>query len=137
MWSSTSAVHWKSLKSGLKTYHDMPNNILEELFFFQKSYGNTTRLKILNTIKKNSVPYFRGILVLGQTRAQRQGILLLCQTRAQRHHFFWPPFFFLSIFLRFFFLPPLIFFQHFLCFFLPQFCIFTYNNNNYSNYNNK
>ena len=35
----------------------MPNNILKELFFLQKSYGNTTRLKILNTIKKKSVSF--------------------------------------------------------------------------------
>ena len=35
----------------------MPNNILKEIFLCQKSYGNTTQLKFLNTIKKNSVPY--------------------------------------------------------------------------------
>ena len=54
----------------------MPNNSLKELFFCQKSYENTTRLKILNTIKKNSVPFqaiyskaqqeLSGILVTGK-----------------------------------------------------------------------
>ena len=60
----------------------MPNNMIKEVFFCQKSYGNTTRLKIVNTIKKKSVPFqaiysyakqeLRGDLLLGQTRAQRQ-----------------------------------------------------------------
>ena len=52
----------------------MPNNIIKELFFLQKSYGNTTGLKILNTIKKKSVPFqaISGDLLLGQTRAQWQ-----------------------------------------------------------------
>ena len=36
----------------------MPNNILKEFIFFQNSYVNTTRLKILNMIKKNSVPFY-------------------------------------------------------------------------------
>ena len=76
MRSSTSPVHWKSLKSDSKTYHDMLNNIIKELFFLQKSYGNTTGLKILNTIKKKSVPFqaISGDLLLGQTRAQWQPV---------------------------------------------------------------
>ena len=88
MRSSTSPVHWKSLKSDSKTYHDMPNNIIKELFFLQKWYGNTTRLKILNTIKKKSVPFtprrdksseapfqaISGDLLLGQTKAQWQAV---------------------------------------------------------------
>ena len=119
MWSSTSPVHWKSLKSGLKTYHDVPNNILKELFFLQKSYGNTTRLKILNTIKKNSVPYFRGILVLGQTRAQRQLPSQLLLTHIKHVPNFLMFFFFTPALclLPIFFNP--LFFLHFFMVFLP------------------
>ena len=96
----------------------MPNNILKELFFLQKSYGNTTRLKILNTIKKNSVPYFRGILVLGQTRAQRQlpSQLLLTHIKHVPNclmFFFTPALCLLPIFFN-----PL-FFLHFFMVFLP------------------
>ena len=115
------------LKIHLKTVHDV-SNIVKIYFFSVKSLmGKPLDWKSWTRLKKNQFHFraFRGILVLGQTRAQRQGILLLCQTRAQRHHFFWPPFFFLSIFLRIFFLPPLIFFQHFLCFLYPSFVFFS------------
>ena len=90
----------------------MANNILKELFFCQKSYGNTTRLKILNTIKKKSVPFqaISGDLLLGQTRAQRQ--------HPFHTHFFsnFFDYFFCSIFL-----PTTFFSTFFMIFFLPPF----------------
>ena len=111
----------------------MPNNILKEFIFFQNSYVNTTRLKILNMIKKNSVPFtprpnksseapfqaISGDLLLGQTRAQAR---VQWQLVGMCPALFWPPFFFLFLWfflttLRTFFLPSLflttIFFQFF------------------------
>ena len=134
MWSSTSPVHWKSLKSSLKTYHDLPNNILKEIIFFQKSYGNTTRLKILNTIKKKSVPFqaISGDLLLGQTRAQSQIFLGHFSTRPNKSSeatsttacFDFSPALFFKLFL-FFFVPtffyPTFFFHHFFSTFLMIF----------------
>ena len=135
MWSSISPVHWKSLKSSLKTYHDVPNNILKEIIFFQKSYGNTTRLKILNTIKKKSVPFqaISGDLLLGQTRAQSQ-LVGMCPTFFLATIFFsifvsffttifLPPLFFL-FFLRFFFLLPPLFFFNLFVFLAP--CLYSF-----------
>ena len=52
MWSSTSAVHWKSLKSGLKTYHDVPNDILKELFFFKSRMGTPLDWKFWTRLNK-------------------------------------------------------------------------------------
>ena len=135
MWSSTSPVHWKSLKSDSKTYHDMPNNIIKELFFLQKSYGNTTRLKILNTIKKKSVPFqaISGDLLLGQTRAQWQPVGM-SPTRFLGTIFFsifvsfFTTIFLTTIFFPFFwgsfFYPPLFLFNFF-CFFNPSFVFFS------------
>ena len=127
MWSSISPVHWKSLKSSLKTYHDVPNNILKEIIFFQKSYGNTTRLKILNTIKKKSVPFqaISGDLLLGQTRAQSQIFLGHFSTRPNKSSEatsttacfdFSPALFFFNFF--YFFFCPIFFLPHF---FFPPF----------------
>ena len=102
----------------------MPNNILKELFFCQKSYGNTTRLKILNTIKKNSVPFqaISGDLLLGQTRAQRQHPF---HTHFFSNFFdyffcsiFLPTTFFSTFFMIFFYLH---FFSTFFIFFYPHF----------------
>ena len=59
------------LKIRFKTVCDVSNIIKKCFVVFQNSYGNTTRLKILKTIKKIQFHY-TGILVLGQTRAQRQ-----------------------------------------------------------------
>ena len=53
----------------------MPNNILKELFFCQKSYGNTTRLKILNTIKKNSVPFHAISVIYSQAKQELRGTI--------------------------------------------------------------
>ena len=50
-------------KVTLKTFPDVSNKIPEELFFYQKVYGKTTRLKILNTIKKKDPVKFYGTLV--------------------------------------------------------------------------
>ena len=94
------------LKIHLKTVHDM-SNIIKIYFFSVKSLmGKPVDWKFFKSKK-----LFRGILVLGQTRAQRQVILLLCQTRAQRHHFFWPPFFLFQFFLGSFFYTHLFFFN--------------------------
>ena len=125
MWSSTSPVYWKSLKSDSKTYHDMPNNIIKELFFLQKSYGNTTRLKIVNTIKKKSVPF--------PPRPNKSSVANTSKVDISRlkvcaHHFF-PIFvsfctitFFDHHFFQFFevlFFTPTYFFQFFLFFLTP------------------
>ena len=135
MWSSTSPVYWKSLKSDSKTYHDMPNNIIKELFFLQKSYGNTTRLKILNTIKKKSVPFqaISGDLLLGQTRAQWQPVGMwptrfLATTFFSIFVSFFTTIFLTTIFFHFFwgsFFYTRLFLFNFFCFFNPSFVFFS------------
>ena len=67
------------MKIAQKSCNDCPwcvQRYSKRFHFLQKSYGNTTRLKILNTIKKKSVPFqaISGDLLLGQTRAQWQPV---------------------------------------------------------------
>ena len=53
--SSAQESHQKSLKSCLKTLYDVLNDMTEEFFVCQKSYGNTTQFNFFCTQKKYSV----------------------------------------------------------------------------------
>ena len=53
--SSAQKSHQKSLKSCLRTLYDVMNDMAEEFFFCQNSYGNTTPFNFFNAQKKYSV----------------------------------------------------------------------------------
>ena len=132
------------MKIAQKSCNDCPwcvQRYSKRFHFLQKSYGNTTRLKFSNTIKKKSVPFtprlnksseapfqaISGDLLLGQTRAQWQpvgmsptrflGTIFFNICEFFYHHFF-DHHFFSIFFWGSFFYPP-YFYSTFLVFLTP------------------
>ena len=62
--SSAKGSHQKLLKSCLKTLYNVLNDMTEEFFWFQKSYGNTTRFNFFYTQFLFSVT---GLTTFGRT----------------------------------------------------------------------
>ena len=112
-----------------------PTIFSKNFFFCQKSYGNTTRLKILNTIKKK-ISSISGHFRRFTPRPSKSSVAVsryVPNTFSPTiffqflwvflPSFFWPPFFF-HFFWGSFFYPHLLFF-YFFVFFNPSFVFFS------------